>query len=285
MVQIEGKRLVSWLREHASPTELNMLAGAEFSDDFEEYLIQSSSDNGLVCVELTEKKEKILGFHVLALGTFFVSDKIGAELEEKIRQTQSSFDKNIEDSTVYVNQLGFTASTLGSTIAVVKLAQILKSAEQNPAGISQNHCVNFHEIIEQSDHHNIRVGLKYLISWLVQIEKSYDSQSFYELGLRSKLSSLYRQIGDVRGALKVSNFLEETNRWIGSKTGEQYLRISRAAAQMDGIERQLFDNPPEIFPLIRKHLKVAHAISGGQSTYTLECFNRLNALEKQFGTR
>lgn len=284
MIQIDGKRIVGWLRDSASPSDAAMLVGAEFADDFDEYELRSPSPGGFICAHRADKKERFLAYSNLSQGTFFVNDAIGVVVDEKICNNQSPAEKSMDEASRHVTELGFTASTLGGTLVTLKLSQLMKKALQPPVSANEADCVNLHEILEKTDHHNIRVGLKYLVVWLKQVEDSYDNPSFYDLGLRSRISSLFRKIGDVRAALGLSEFLDGNVRWYGGKTGEQYLRVSRAAALMDGIERRLFTNPHEIFPLIRKNLRIAHAISQGQSEYTLECFNRLNALEKQTGS-
>lgn len=284
MIQIDGKRIVTWLREVASPSDAAMLVGTEFADDFDEYELRSPSPGGFICVHRADKNERFLAYSTLSQGTFFVNDAIGVAVDEKIRNNQSPAEKLMDEASRHVTELGFTASTLGGDLVTLKLSQLMKKVAQAPGIANDVDCINLHEILEKTDHHNIRVGLKHLAVWLKQVEDSFDNPSFYELGLRSRISSLFRKIGDVRGALGLSEFLDGNVRWVGGKTGEQYLRVSRAAALMDGIERRLFTNPHEIFPLIRKNLRIAHAISQGQSEYTLECFNRLNALEKQTGS-
>lgn len=282
MIQIDGKRVIAWLREHASPAEAALLIGSEFSDDFDEFELIAGSTQGFVCVNVADKKEKILTYSALALGTFFASDNTGLILEEKIRSKQTAADRSMDEAITHVTQLGFTTSTLGGGLTTLKLSQLFKNTAPGDTNqVSQDTFIELHEILEKCDHHNIRIGLKYLVVWLKQLEDSHEAPSFYDLGLRSRISSLFRTIGDVRAALGLSDFLDGNVRWIGSKSGEQYLRVSRAAALMDGVERRLFTKPQEIFPSIRKNLQIAHAISGGQSEYTLQCFNRLNALEKQ----
>ena len=283
MIQIDGKRIVAWLRESASPSDATMLVGSEFADDFDEYELRSPTPGGFICAHRADKKERFLAYPTLSQGTFFINGVIGVVVEEKIRNNQSPAEKSMDEASRHVTELGFTASTLGGDLVTLKLSHLMKKVAQAPGIANDVDCINLHEILEKTDHHNIRAGLKHLVIWLKQVEDSYENPSFYDLGLRSRISSLFRKIGDVRAALGLSEFLDGNVRWVGGKTGEQYLRVSRAAALMDGIERRLFANPREIFPLIRKNLRIAHAISQGQSEYTLECFNRLNALEKQTG--
>ncbi len=283
MIQIDGKRIVAWLRDCASPSDAAILIGTEFADDFDEYELRSPSPGGFICANRVDKKERFLAYTTLSQGTFFLNDAIGVVVEEKIRDNQSPADKSIDEASRHLSELGFTASTLGGDLVTLKLSELMRKTIQAPGMANEVDCVNLHEILEKTDHHNIRVGLKHLIVWLKQVEDSYENPSCYDLGLRSRTSSLFRKIGDVRAALGLSEFLDGNARWVGSKTGEQYLRVSRAAALMDGVERRLFTNPHEVFPLIRKNLRIAHAISQGHSEYTLECFNRLNALEKQTG--
>lgn len=283
MIQIDGKRIVAWLRKSASPSEATMLVGTEFADDCDEYELRSPSPGGFICAHRADKKERFVAYPTLSQGTFFVNDAIGVVVQEKFRNNQTPAEKSIDEAIGHVSELGFTASTLGGDLVTLKLSQLLKKAMQTPDSANEADCINLHEILDKTDHHNIRVGLKHLVVWLKQIEDSFDNSQFYDLGLRSRISSLFRKIGDVRAALGLSEFLDGNDRWVGGKTGEQYLRVSRAAALMDGIERRLFTNPHEIFPVIRRNLRIAHAISQGQSEHALECFNRLNALEKKTG--
>lgn len=277
MLQIDGSDIVRWLAS-AKDSEMVLLNGAEYADDSDVWTILETTRGGLSIVgeDSTRRVMRPLGFFQ---GTFFVTEDIGARLNDLIRGTQTEGERKIARSKEYLASVGFPVSELGGDTVALFLAQTIENFRERGVAPDDVAWTRIQEIFDHRSASVMRSGAKLVAEWVADSERK--AGGLIDAYRRVLLAYLFRHSGQLDKALEVSEVVNlPQTRFLGGNSTIAVLCTTRAAALMDKAELTATERT-NLLKDARMSLNKANAIGGGESSEVREAYMRLKRLDQR----
>ena len=277
-IQIDGENIVRWA-EVADSEDLSLLAGAQYSDINDVFIIRSAQNSGLSFVKENSSSELIRPIRSFKSGTFFFSGAKGERINKLICNSLSPFEKRVIDANNYLSAHGFHVSELGGNASSLTLADAILDFEEHKKVPDGDKWDDIHALLVEKPVATQRCGAKFISAWIHHVET--ESGEGFDVYKRVLLATLLRHSGQLEQSLEISKVVDISGRKLmGNNMSISVLCNVRAATLMDVATLQP-NKRAYWLKLARITLNKANAMSGCDGIEVLTSYQRLNMLEKQ----
>ncbi|MCX7164796.1 MAG: hypothetical protein NTV11_00795 [Rhodocyclales bacterium] len=278
MIQLDGSEVARWASK-ASEADLAALAGAEYSDDDDVWIVCGAGPTGISISKEGQEYSVRRPFNFFFSGTFFLEEAPGHSVDALIKGSLSVGERKISAANEHLRGLGFSVSELGGDTVALFLWDIVKAFEERQVAPDDGQWNRLHDILRNGSASVMRVGAKLVTQWIAHSEEA--NGGIFDVYRRVLLAFLYRHTGQLEKALQVSSIVEfPQSRMMGGSSSVAVLCTTRAAAMMDMAELQP-SKRSELLKNARLTLNKANAISGSDSDEIRETYSRMKKLDQQ----
>lgn len=276
--QFDGCEVVRWLGA-ATLEKRGVLLNAEYADDDDIWTVNGISASTLVVCRDGEAKNISRPYDFFSQGTFFLEVEAGRILSAEITGSMSAAELRINRAKDFLSEQGFPISELGGDTVALLFSEVITAFQSQDVLPAEDQWDRITDVLKSGSKSLMKLGAKHVSLWLKTAESRKEGR--IDLYRRVSLAALYRHAGQFDQALEVCEAADlPVPQLDGGATSLSALLTTRAATLMDLAELQ-HSNRSDLLKEARLKLNRANAISGGDSEFIREAYQRLKSLDHQ----